>query len=88
MVETQDIRRKRLRYRSWHRGTKELDLLIGGFAQQHIDGFDTTELDQFEAILESDEHDIYAWLTGKVAVPPAFDNDVMRQLLAHVHADK
>mgnify|MGYP003671250494 CR=1 FL=1 len=88
MPETLEIRRKRLRYRSWHRGTKELDLLIGGFAMQALERYGEAQLDQFEAILDSDEHDIYAWLTGKNAVPDEFDNDVMRQLLAHVYADK
>lgn len=87
MPETLEIRRKRLRYRSWHRGTKELDLLIGGFAAHHLDGFDVGELDQFEAIMEANEHDIYAWLTGKAEVPSEHDNGVMHQLLNYSHAD-
>ena len=55
---------------------------------QALERYGEAQLDQFEAILDSDEHDIYAWLTGKNAVPDEFDNDVMRQLLAHVYADK
>lgn len=88
MPESLEIRRKRLLYRSWHRGTKELDLLIGNFAAKHLDGFDEAELDQFEAIIEADEHDIYAWLTGKADVPEEFDNAIMRLLLAQTFADR
>lgn len=87
MPETLEIRRKRLRYRSWHRGTKELDLLIGGFAARHLDKFDEGELDQFEAIMDANEHEIYAWLTGKAEVPDEHNNDVMHQLLNYSHAD-
>lgn len=87
MPETLEIRRKRLRYRSWHRGTKELDLLIGGFAARHLDELGESELDQFEAIMDANEHDIYAWLTGKAEVPGEHDNDVMHRLLNYSHAD-
>lgn len=75
------IRRKRLKYRSNRRGTRELDLILGGFAEAHLDGFSAAQLDRFEAILNADENDIYDWLSGRRAVPPAHDNDVMALLL-------
>ena len=76
-----EIRRKRLLYRSWHRGTKELDLFIGSFADAQLAGFDAGQLDRYEAILERDENDIYGWLVGREAVPAEIDNDVMAMLL-------
>ena len=82
MVEESNIRRKRLRYRSWHRGTKELDLLLGRFAELHLDGFSDTDIDLYERILESDEHDIYGWISGRQAVPAELDNHVMAAIVA------
>ena len=47
-----DIRRKRLLFRAWHRGTREADLILGSFAEAHLDAFDAAQLDRFEALLE------------------------------------
>ena len=69
MSEDSITKRKRLRYRSWHRGTKELDLLLGRFAEIHLDQFDDGDIALYEEILESDEHDIYGWISGRLAVP-------------------
>lgn len=81
--ESLAIWRKRLRYRSWHRGTKELDLLLGSFADRHLDAFDQAQLARFEALLESPEPTILAWLVDRVPPPANFDSDVMRLLLDH-----
>ena len=64
------VRRKRLRFRSWHRGIKEADLLLGRFADRYIDGFDAGQLDRFEALLGENDIEIYAWYTGR-SEPPA-----------------
>ena len=76
-------RRKRLLYRSWHRGTKELDLFIGAFADAHLAELTAEQLDRYEVILERDENDIYAWLSGREPVPPEIDNDVMAMILQY-----
>lgn len=81
MQEELEMRRRRLSYRARHRGTKELDLFVGNFAERHLHSFDGGQIDRFEAILEQDEHDIYRWLTGQDPVPPEHDNDVMALLL-------
>jgi antitoxin CptB len=81
MDDDLEIRRKRLLYRSWHRGTKELDLFIGSFADAHLAAFDAGQLARYETILERDENDIYGWLVGREAVPAEIDNDVMAMLL-------
>jgi antitoxin CptB len=77
-----DIRRKRLLFRSWHRGTREADLILGRFAESHLAGFDGAQLDRYEALLECDDADLFDWVSGRAAPPAAHDDDVMRLLLA------
>lgn len=77
MTETREIRLKRLRYLSHYRGTQELDLLIGGFADRNLDRLTDGQLDRFEALLAAEEPRIFDWITGRAIVPPEFDNDVM-----------
>jgi antitoxin CptB len=78
--ETLDIRRKRLKYRSQHRGTKELDLLLGRFAAERLDALDAAQVDRFEALLEAPSPLVYAWVTGQDTPPPELDSDVLRLL--------
>ena len=82
MIEDIDKRRKRLTYRCWHRGTKELDLLIGSFADRHLADMDEAQLDHFETLLEIPEPVLFDWLTGVYEPPPEYDFDVTRLLLA------
>lgn len=76
------IKRKRLIFRSWHRGTREIDLLLGGFADRHLPGFRAEQLALYDRFLNNSDPDIYNWLTRQEPVPPAEDNDVIRMLLA------
>jgi antitoxin CptB len=79
-----DKRRGRLRFRSWHRGTRELDLLLGSFADAHIAKFTPEEIDQYEALLGESDPDLYDWIINGEAKPPALhDNGVMHKLRAH-----
>ncbi len=78
--ESLDIRRKRLKYRSQHRGTRELDLLLGRFAAERLDALDAAQVDRFEALLEAPSPLVYAWVTGQDAPPPELDSDVLRLL--------
>jgi antitoxin CptB len=81
MNDNLEIRRKRLVYRSRHRGTKELDLLVGAFAERHLAEMDAGQLDRFEALLELPEPLLYDWLLGRSAPPPEYDHDVTRLFL-------
>ena len=58
---------KRLKYRSWHRGCKETDLILGNFADSRLDTLDDGTLSIYEALLEEDDANIWEWLTGKSA---------------------
>jgi antitoxin CptB len=82
MSEDFAVRIRRLKYRSMHRGTKELDLLLGSFAQAELDRMTPQEIADYEAILEANEHDIYLWLTGREPIPPEHDNAVMARILS------
>jgi len=77
-----DIVRKKLRFRAWHRGTKEADLIMGQFADANINSMDQKALDQFDALLDAQDLDVYNWVIGKEPVPPEHDNEVMKQILA------
>ena len=77
-----DIRRKRLLFRSWHRGTREADLILGSFAEANLAAFDELRLDRYEALLECPDADLFDWITGRTAPPPEHDTDVIRLLLA------
>ncbi len=75
---------KRLNYRSWHRGCKETDLVLGTYCAQRIAALDDQKLAQFEAFLDEDDSDIWAWLTEKKPCPkPEFE-----PLLGELRAQK
>ena len=75
-----DARLKRLRFRAWHRGTREADLLIGGFFDVHNAGWNEAEMAWFEALLEEQDVDIMAWAIGAAAPPPAWEGEMMNRL--------
>ena len=74
--------RKKLRFRAWHRGTKEADLMMGRFADAHIDTLSPDLLLQFEALLNAQDLDVYNWIIGKEPVPAEYDNELMAMVLA------
>ena len=77
-----DVRRRRLLYRSWHRGTREMDLIIGRFADACIASLSEEELAEFEHLADAPDPDIYAWVTGEAIVPDGYDTAIFRRLRA------
>ena len=73
MTDTIDreTRIKRLRIRSWRRGTKEMDMILGPFADSGLDGLDDAALDAIEALLDENDNDLYTWVAGTVETPEA-----------------
>ncbi|MBC7495767.1 MAG: succinate dehydrogenase assembly factor 2 [Sphingomonadaceae bacterium] len=67
-----EFRQRRLNFRAWHRGTREADLMIGGFADRYGATWGIAEIDWFEALLEQQDVDIMAWAIGKTTVPDRF----------------
>jgi antitoxin CptB len=75
-----DARRRRLLFRSWHRGTREADLIMGRFADAHVEGFSDAELDEYEHLLGVLETDLLTWITGQTAVPAEHDTAMFRRV--------
>ena len=75
-----DPRLKRLRFRAWHRGTREADLMIGGFFDRHHDGWREADIDWFERLLDEQDVDIMAWAFGTAIPPERFAGDMMNRL--------
>ena len=78
MSETPETRLKRLRLRSWRRGTREMDLVLGQYADEALAGLDETGLDAFEALLDEADPDLYEWVSGAAAPPPAHGTTIAR----------
>lgn len=73
-------RLKRLRFRAWHRGTRESDLLVGGYFDRFHDGWGDDEMAWFESLLEEQDVDILAWAIGTAPPPERFAGDMMSKL--------
>jgi antitoxin CptB len=76
------MRRRRLRFRCWHRGMKEVDLLLGRFADAHVDALDADGVTAFEALLERPDQDILGWIVGGEPVPDVARSPLIDRLLA------
>ena len=82
-----DVRRRRILFRSWHRGMREMDLLMGKFADAEIGNLSEAELADFELLIEVIDRDLFRWLTGEAETPENYDTPVFRRLKAfHEHA--
>ena len=82
MTDDLTNRRKKLLYRASYRGFREADLLIGGFARAHLSDMSEDELDEFEALLNVGDNDLYAWARGHGAPPADLDGKVFARLKA------
>ncbi len=86
MPETLENWRKRLTFRSWHRGTREMDLLMGSFAEAYVPSFGEADLRIYEEILTTNDPDVYDWITGRKTAPAELHSRVLDLLLSHSFA--
>lgn len=77
-----DERRRKLRFRAWRRGFREMDLLMGSFADERLDTLTEQGLDQFEQLLATPDWEVYAWIVGQKDVPPNHHSEVLDALIA------
>ena len=77
-----DARQRRILFRSWHRGMREMDLVLGRFADAEIASLGSSELDDYELLLEAQDHDVFSWLTGETKTPSLYDTPVLRKIRA------
>ena len=73
-------RLKRLRFRAWHRGTKEADLMCGGFFDTFHESWSEADVDWFEALMEEQDVDIMGWAIGTIAVPDRWQGGMIERL--------
>jgi len=81
-----DDRRKRLLFRAWHRGMKEMDIVLGRFANDALEGMSEQELDEFEELMQVPDPDMYKWLSGSAPIPQDRDTPLVRRI-RHFHLD-
>ncbi|WP_298431018.1 succinate dehydrogenase assembly factor 2 [uncultured Jannaschia sp.] len=83
MTTPAEARIKRMRIRAWRRGIKEMDMILGGYADAELGNLDAEGLDLFEAVLGENDHDLFAWVTGQDEAPARFA-PLMTELAARV----
>lgn len=76
-----ETRIKKLRFRAWHRGMKEMDLILGGFADRHLVELEDNDLDFFERLLRAPDQEFYKVLSGDLPIPPEIDHPIVRRLV-------
>ncbi len=69
---------KRLKFRAWHRGTKEADLMIGGYFDQYHSNWGETEIAWFENLMDEEDVDIMAWAIGVTPAPSQYHGEMLR----------
>ncbi len=78
------LRRRRLLFRATHRGTKENDLMIGGYVAARLATLNDAEMDALEAVMELPDTDLADWLTGRLPIPAEADSPMLRAIMAFV----
>jgi antitoxin CptB len=81
--------RKKLLFRAWHRGIREMDLILGGFADAHIGGMEAKELEEFAFLLEVFDRDLIQWFTGETETPAEWNTALFQKIKQyHMTADQ
>jgi antitoxin CptB len=75
-----DVRRRRILFRAWHRGMREMDLIMGRFADAMIHELTDADLDEFEDLMQAPDPEVYRWIAGDAPPPPAYDRPLFRKL--------
>ena len=82
-AEPPEIRLRRLHMRSWRRGTKEMDLILGRFADARLGALEAGPLDAYEQLLDENDNDLYLWVSG--ARPAPAEHEATLALIAEFH---
>ena len=79
--EDTETRRRRLLWRANHRGTREMDLVLGGFARAHLATLTPSELDEFERLISLEDPEIMGWVVGRQPVPAEYQSPLVERIL-------
>jgi antitoxin CptB len=77
-----DERRRKILFRAWRRGLREMDLVMGQFADAHLPAMSEDELDEFERLMNAPDPEVLAWITGEAPTPEEFDTPLFARLRA------
>ncbi len=75
-------RRKKMLFRAWHRGMKEMDIVFGKFADAHLATLSEIELTEFEHLLKAPDRDLFKWISGEENIPIEYNNNLMKKIIA------
>ena len=78
-----DPRRRKILFRAWHRGLREMDLIMGGFADAHLATLNSHELDGFEVLIEQADRDLLHWILDEADIPTEFDTPLLKAIREH-----
>jgi antitoxin CptB len=81
-----DARRRRVLFRAWHRGIREMDLIMGRFSDAHVADLADSELDDLEQLMELRDQEILSWIDGTATVPANYDTPLFRKLRDFNHS--
>lgn len=81
-----DAHRKRTLYRAWHRGTREMDLIIGMFADAFLPTCSDADLVRFESVIDEQDVDLLKWFIGQAPLPDTIDREMFEQIRAFKNA--
>ena len=77
-----DVRRKRMLFRAWHRGIKEMDIVLGTFADAHLPTMGDEDLDAFERIMNIPDRELFKWISGEAPTPDNHRSDLLDRITA------
>jgi antitoxin CptB len=75
-----DERRRKILFRAWRRGLREMDLVMGRFADANLPSMSEADLDEFERLLDVPDPQVLGWIIGEVTPPPEFDTPLLKRL--------
>ncbi len=78
--EDLEIRKRRILFRAWHRGTREMDLILGRFVNATVPGLNEREISLLERLMEVPDPDLYGWITGAKETPEEYETAVLQSL--------
>ncbi len=82
-----DARRRRIKVRAWRRGLREMDLILGGFADRHLGELTEAEIAEFEKLLDESDRDVFSWISGELPTPSDADGPLLARVKAfHTHS--
>jgi antitoxin CptB len=87
-VKSEETERKRLIFRAWHRGTREMDLIMGRFADETVPELDQEGLAQFSDMLNLTDPQLYDYICGREQVPANLHSPILQQLLDYYDANR